>query len=132
MLTLTHSLIIPPHVALTFAPPRCVHTHTHTHAHTHAHTHTHTFSTPSHHTLALFPGLPRGREGLVHTVRACAKFPDIPVIPWHSRVLSVFELPECREISAHARTVCTVYQAFPPGNEANHTQNTVLERHTQP
>ena len=24
-------------------------------------------------------------------------FPDIPVIPWHSRKLSVFELPECRE-----------------------------------
>ena len=22
-------------------------------------------------------------------------FPDIPVIPWHSRILSVFELPEC-------------------------------------
>ena len=35
------------------------------------------------------------------------KFPDIPVIPWHSRILTVFELPECREISAHARTVCT-------------------------
>ena len=39
-----------------------------------------------------------GGEGRRYTLFAHApNFPDIPVIPWHSRILSVFELPECRE-----------------------------------
>ena len=56
------------------------------------------------------------------------KFPDIPVIPWHSRILSVFELPECRDFSAHARTGLPSPRRR-PGNEAKleHAQcNTIL------